>query len=508
MRRNLTPDCLMKRRNNVQRKKKYNPISIINNNSSLQKQNFDIDIDYGELHKFQVNQSGKIFILSIQIKGNNIELNCIEDVPNSLVYMKKLSLESLRQISELFSVINTIQEAFTLIYEAIINQKIEIQITENNFNLHLYLEKQCQGLVDSKLNLFPQKINIKNNENFNKNKENYSKEKEIYDLRNEIKRITISLNEKNKRIDELENKVKKETELKGKYYNKIIHLENQLSSKDKELEILRDNIIKIENQLSQQDTELNEIKKYNQQYYDEKKYGEIISQKDNELKNLTEKNKQESQFLKNEIKNLKNIIDDNKQLNFILIKQKDQEIQSLKEEIKEIKNKNGPIQIKNGNMIELIFQSTDGIINNCKIKCFDEDIFAKAEEELYKIFPQYRKTNNYFIINGNIILRFQTIKENKINNGIPIIFIPAKDYANSEYKKNEKNNNLENTNMNSMILNGFNLKNYIGNSINNYIGNIINNIIMNSVNGGNNNINNNMNLGMNNNFENNYLKNM
>ena len=254
MRRNLTPDCLMKRRNNEQGKKKYNPKSrtIINNNSSLQKQNFDIDIDYGELHKFQVNQSGRIFILSIQIKGNNIELNCKEVVPMSLEYTNKYSLESLRKISELFNAFNTIQEAFALIYKAIINQKIEIQITENNFNLHIYLEKQYQGLVDSKLNLFPQStINIKNNENFNKNKDNYSKEKEIYDLKNELKSITISLNEKNKRIGQLENEVKKETDLKEKYYNKIIHLENQLSSKDNELEILRDNIITIENQLSQ-----------------------------------------------------------------------------------------------------------------------------------------------------------------------------------------------------------------------------------------------------------------
>ena len=30
------------------------------------------------------------------------------------------------------------------------------------------------------------------------------------------------------------------------------------------------------------------------------------------------------------------------------------------------------------------------------IKCLPSDIFAEVEEKLYKIFPEYRETNNVF----------------------------------------------------------------------------------------------------------------
>ena len=38
-------------------------------------------------------------------------------------------------------------------------------------------------------------------------------------------------------------------------------------------------------------------------------------------------------------------------------------------------------------------------------------------------FPAYRETNNNFIANGNIVLRFKTIGENKIGNGKPVTLI-------------------------------------------------------------------------------------
>ena len=42
---------------------------------------------------------------------------------------------------------------------------------------------------------------------------------------------------------------------------------------------------------------------------------------------------------------------------------------------------------------------------------------------LYDEYPEYKETENYFLVNGNRVKRFKTIKENQIKNGKPIILI-------------------------------------------------------------------------------------
>ena len=55
-------------------------------------------------------------------------------------------------------------------------------------------------------------------------------------------------------------------------------------------------------------------------------------------------------------------------------------------------------------------------------------MFAEIEEKLYQEYPQYRETNNYFVVNGTQILRFKTVEENKISNNMPVMLIvPEKD---------------------------------------------------------------------------------
>ena len=71
-------------------------------------------------------------------------------------------------------------------------------------------------------------------------------------------------------------------------------------------------------------------------------------------------------------------------------------------------------------MNTVYFTSIDQKIN-LAIPCIKTDIFAQIEEKLYKQYPEYRETNNYFIANGKIILRFKTIEDNKIGNGLPIM---------------------------------------------------------------------------------------
>ena len=55
--------------------------------------------------------------------------------------------------------------------------------------------------------------------------------------------------------------------------------------------------------------------------------------------------------------------------------------------------------------------------------CLKTNTFAEIEEKLYKQYPQYRETNNSFIANGTQVLRFKTIAENKIGNGLQVTLI-------------------------------------------------------------------------------------
>ena len=106
--------------------------------------------------------------------------------------------------------------------------------------------------------------------------------------------------------------------------------------------------------------------------------------------------------LKNEIINLKSQL--------IL---KDNEIKDLK-----IKKIDKPVYDIN-DIIVINFISTDYSINQ-GIKCLADETFAEAEERLYKIFDEFRNTNNIFLFKGEQILRFKKIRENKIYDGAHI----------------------------------------------------------------------------------------
>ena len=75
---------------------------------------------------------------------------------------------------------------------------------------------------------------------------------------------------------------------------------------------------------------------------------------------------------------------------------------------------------KNNKLINIKFQSSDGVINTT-ISSFENDKFNILEEKLYVEFEKYRDTNNLFLVNGNQVLRFKTLKENKIRDGQVII---------------------------------------------------------------------------------------
>ena len=88
-------------------------------------------------------------------------------------------------------------------------------------------------------------------------------------------------------------------------------------------------------------------------------------------------------------------------------------------EINNLKNKK---LINYDDIIVVNFMTADLRIN-CGIKCLLTDTFAEVEEKLYQQYSDFRETNNNFIGNGRLILRFKTISENGIKNGDKIQLI-------------------------------------------------------------------------------------
>ena len=159
------------------------------------------------------------------------------------------------------------------------------------------------------------------------------------------------------------------------------------------------------------------------------------SSKDDEIKNLKEelnKTKKIVEEQKMKIKELEKEINcANDNMAEIVqslqneIDKRDQEIYKLKKDL-ENKNINNNIKqeltIKESDMATVYFTSSDQRINFA-IPCVKYNTFAEVEEKLYKEYPEFRETNNIFIANGNQVLRFKTIEDNKIGNGKPVMLI-------------------------------------------------------------------------------------
>ena len=141
----------------------------------------------------------------------------------------------------------------------------------------------------------------------------------------------------------------------------------------------------------------------------------IYSKEIDDLKNSL--NQKETTINNQELKisNLqKNLVDLNKK-----IKQKEQELLNLKNIIiqKDHNSLNENEKISK-DKISVRFICPGGL--EYSIPCEISHTFAEIEEKLYKKFPKYRETNNYFLYKANKILRFKSIGQNKIENDMPI----------------------------------------------------------------------------------------
>ena len=169
-----------------------------------------------------------------------------------------------------------------------------------------------------------------------------------------------------------------------------------------------------------------------------------------ELLNEVDKYKNENEQLKNKINQLEtdnNRLDNdlkkaNKIIDGLNKKQNEEEeskyiIISLNETIKDQEKKinelktqlNTNVNIKKSvnsfnfdDIIVVHFISMDQKIN-CALKCLKTDTFAEVEEKLYQKYDEYRESNNNFIANGKMILRFKKISDNEIHDGDKIQLI-------------------------------------------------------------------------------------
>ena len=93
---------------------------------------------------------------------------------------------------------------------------------------------------------------------------------------------------------------------------------------------------------------------------------------------------------------------------------KEKELNDIKNNI--INDNNMKKYVDYNKIIVINFMSSDSKINY-GIKCLKTDTFAEVEEKLYKIYSEYRETNNTFLSNGKEIKRFKTIEQNNIKDG-------------------------------------------------------------------------------------------
>lgn len=141
----------------------------------------------------------------------------------------------------------------------------------------------------------------------------------------------------------------------------------------------------------------------------------------NDAKKVIEQQKITINNLQNELNNINSKNKSNIQSYENIINKKEQELNDLKIKLKNIESKN-KIYDDRSKIKKVNFVSTDKKLNY-SVPCIDDDIFAEIEEKLYKKYPEYRETNNNFIFNGELVLRFKTISQNNIRSDLPVSMV-------------------------------------------------------------------------------------
>ena len=76
--------------------------------------------------------------------------------------------------------------------------------------------------------------------------------------------------------------------------------------------------------------------------------------------------------------------------------------------------------------MSIIFASVDQKIHY-SIVCKNTDKIHKLEEELYREYPQFSETDNYFMCKGKVLNKFHAFDSNNIKNG-DVIVVNQREY--------------------------------------------------------------------------------
>ena len=188
------------------------------------------------------------------------------------------------------------------------------------------------------------------------------------------------------------------------------NIKNSNESKDKRTKELEANVSILNKQLSEAKKKISDLSKENS------KLKQII-----DGLNLTKNNqKKENSELKQKIKEL-NLKINNKTIPnnpniHIKINDLYEKIEDLQEKLKRFPF----ILEKNEKLMSIIFSSVDQKIHY-SIVCKNTDNINKLEGELYKEYPQFSETDNYFMCKGKLLNKFHTFESNNIKNGDVII---------------------------------------------------------------------------------------
>ena len=140
----------------------------------------------------------------------------------------------------------------------------------------------------------------------------------------------------------------------------------------------------------------------------------------NQLKEANEKIYKQNNII-NELQN--KLINANTEINNYLkkLQEKEKELNILKNKFSSNSNNRNPM-VNYNEMMCVNFISTDQKVHFA-VPCAPDNIFAEVEEKLYQEFPEYRETNNNFLANGQFVLRFKTIAQNRIGGGLPVTLV-------------------------------------------------------------------------------------
>ena len=174
-----------------------------------------------------------------------------------------------------------------------------------------------------------------------------------------------------------------------------------MKSNDGNIKIINTNNSSSENKNKEYINKINELEKYIKE----------LELKIKEKDTIINEQKLKNANLNKKIKELENISNNIFETNNII---------ELENEIKLFRNY---YKFSEGEkLISIKFASLEQDID-CSIIIKNTELFSNIEAMLYKIYPKYTETENYFLVSGNKINKHKTAKDNNIkNNDIITLF--------------------------------------------------------------------------------------